>query len=212
MSAALSPEQIKELLRPYVTGSAAVAAGMYEKLAEYLDLILKWNLRVNLTAIREPENIVHRHFGESLFAGFQIGETDSLLDFGSGAGFPGIPIQLLRPKLRVTLAEARGRKAAFLREAVRVLELKTEIWAARVETLPPEQRFDTVALRAVDEMDAAVAEAVRRARRQIVILGTRGASYRTLSENFRLEQPISLPNSAEAVIWVARAGDRRDQP
>jgi 16S rRNA (guanine527-N7)-methyltransferase len=204
MSASLSPERIAELLEPYV-GAAVVPEGMYGKLAAYLELILKWNARVNLTAIREPEEMVRRHFGESLFAGLVVGKTTSLLDLGSGAGFPGIPMQLLRPEMRVTLAEARGRKAAFLREAVRTLELGTEIWAARAEGMPLERRFDTVALRAVDGMNGAVTEASRRAERQIVILGTRDARYPTLPQRFQMDKAVEIPGSREAVIWMARA-------
>src|SRR6202021_2800782 len=96
------------------------------------DLLLKWNSRTNLTAIRDPEEIVRRHFGESLFTGTQLPEATTLLDFGSGAGFPGLPIQLLLPNLQVTLAESQNKKATFLREVIRTLGLRTEVWAARV--------------------------------------------------------------------------------
>ncbi len=144
--------------------------GLYAQLSIYLDLLMKWNARTNLTAIREPEEMVRRHFGESLFAGVHLGtrlaEGASVLDFGSGAGFPGLPIQLLRPKLRVTLAESQGKKASFLREAVRTLGLATEVWVGRVEAMPAvngtPRRFDAVTLRAVDNMQQALAEARQR--------------------------------------------------
>lgn len=201
---ALTSDAIARLLEPYL-GATLVPSTIYGQLQLYLELILKWNTRINLTAIRDPEQIVLRHFGESLFAGLQIGETISLLDLGSGAGFPGIPIQLLRPEVRVTLAEARARKAAFLREAVRTLGLETEVWAARAEAMAPERRFETVILRAVDGMDEAVAEAARRAVRRVVILGTRGASYRTLPKRFQMDAPIGVPGSRDAVIWMAQS-------
>jgi 16S rRNA (guanine527-N7)-methyltransferase len=155
---------LQRLLAPYL-GDAPVPPGLYDQLSAYLDLLLKWNARTNLTAIREPEQIVQRHFGESLFTGLQLSTpyslfpTPCLLDFGSGAGFPGLPIQLLLPELRVTLAESQGKKASFLREAVRTLGLKTEVWAGRVEDMPASQTFDTVTLRAVDNMAAALAAA-----------------------------------------------------
>src|SRR5208283_3454720 len=108
-------------------------------------------------AIRTPEEIVRRHFGESLFAGAHLdsrgGACRTLLDFGSGAGFPGVPVQLLRPEIQVALAESRSRKAAFLHEAVRTLGLTTEVWAGRVEDMPVARQFDVVAMRAVDDMD-----------------------------------------------------------
>src|SRR5580658_4282339 len=121
----LSESRIAELLAPYL-GDAPVPPALYAQLGSYLELLLRWNARTNLTAIREPEGIVCRHFGEGLFCGLRLAERlpatgATLLDFGSGAGFPGLPIQLLLPELRVTLAESQGKKAAFLREAVRTL-------------------------------------------------------------------------------------------
>lgn len=166
--AALTESAIEDLLQPYLAPagdhpiSTVVPPELYAQLATYLDLLLKWNARTNLTAIRDPEEIVRRHFGESLFAGLQlvgrVADDARLLDFGSGAGFPGLPIQLLLPGLRVTLAESQGKKASFLREAVRVLGLSasTTVWAGRVEDLPDADRFDVVTLRAVDRMEVAV--------------------------------------------------------
>jgi 16S rRNA (guanine527-N7)-methyltransferase len=202
----LTPEAIAQLLAPYV-GAAAVPIQVYGQLNSYLELILKWNARINLTSIRDPEEIVRRHFGESLFAGLHLspglGPNDSLLDFGSGAGFPGIPIQLLRPELPVTLAESRGRKAAFLREVIRTLDLQTEVWADRAEAMPPDRTFSVVTLRAVDQMKLAVAEAVRRSENRILILGTQDETYSTLLSGFRLVDPISLPNSHDGVLLIA---------
>ncbi len=83
----------------------------------------------------------------------------TLLDFGSGAGLPGIPIALCRPEIAVTLAESQGKKAAFLQEAVRVLEIPAKVLAQRAEVL--QDVFDCVVLRAVDKMPKAVGVAVR---------------------------------------------------
>jgi 16S rRNA (guanine527-N7)-methyltransferase len=161
----LAETRIADLLRPYL-GDATTPPNLLPQLSLYLDLLLRWNARTNLTAIREPEEIVRRHFGESLFAGRHIAPLlpaeATLLDFGSGAGFPGLPIQMLLPQLRVTLAESQGKKASFLREAVRTLGLTTEVWADRVEALPASHRFDAVTLRAVDRMEQAIASARER--------------------------------------------------
>src|SRR5712675_2223238 len=147
---ALSESAIASLLTPYLS---EVPATLLPQLSTYLDLLLKWNARTNLSAIRDPEEIVCRHFGESLFAAQQLApNTASLLDFGSGAGFPGLPIALLRPDIQVTLAESQNKKATFLREAVRSLNLPTEVWPGRVESMPASRQFHTVALRAVDNM------------------------------------------------------------
>jgi 16S rRNA (guanine527-N7)-methyltransferase len=121
----------------------------------YISLILRWNARINLTAIRDEEDILRRHFVESIVCARSLpAGISTLLDFGSGAGFPGIPIALCRPEIAVTLAESQGKKAAFLREAVRVLGLGATIHSGRAEELCT--AFDCVTLRAVDRMGVAV--------------------------------------------------------
>jgi 16S rRNA (guanine527-N7)-methyltransferase len=210
----LTAEAIAALLEPYRAaatkgaGGAGLAqaglVGICEQLAVYLDLILKWNARINLTAIREPEEIVRRHFGESLFVGARLGDCGTLLDYGSGAGFPGVPIQLLRPDVQVTLAESRQKKAVFLREVVRSLGLRTEVWADRVDAMPPERQFDVVAMRAVDDMGAAVRDAARRAKERVMIVGSSGSTANQVAEGFRLEESIALPGLAEGVLLVMR--------
>jgi len=210
----LTSELIAKLLEPYAGLPIGQAGGMgaegadwpgiCDQLLIYLELIVKWSARINLTAIRTPEEIVRRHFGESLFVGAHLGECGTLLDFGSGAGFPGVPIQLLWPEVQVTLAESHGKKAAFLHEVVRSLGLPTEVWAGRVEAMPAVRRFDTVTLRAVDEMERAVGEAGLRAREQVLIVGTaRQPSYPGLAEKFRMDEPVPLPESNDAVLWIA---------
>ena len=164
--AALTPERIAELLEEFFPEPSS---GMLLQLSIYLDLLLKWNARTNLTAIRQPEEIVRRHFGESLFLATQLPDARTLLDLGSGAGFPGLPIQIALPDLKVTLAESQHKKASFLREVVRVLGLNTEVWGDRVENLPVEQRFDVVALRAVDNPEVALELARERVTRGGVI-------------------------------------------
>jgi len=211
----LTSELIAKLLEPYAGlpigqagGTVAEGAdwlGICEQLIIYLELILKWNARINLTAIRTPEEIVRRHFGESLFVGAHVGACGTLLDYGSGAGFPGVPIQLLRPDVKVTLAESHGKKAAFLHEVVRSLNLPSEVWAGRVEAMPAARRFDSVALRSVEEMERAVGEAGLRARKQVLIVGTaRQPSYPGLAEKFRMDEPVPLPESNDGVLWIAR--------
>lgn len=198
----LTGPQIQALLAPYLP---EVPNGIAAQLSVYLDLLLKWNARTNLTAIREPEQIVQRHFGESLFAGHHLApETKTLLDLGSGAGFPGLPIALLRPDILVTLAESQNKKATFLREVVRTLGLtNVEVWASRAESLPPAQRFDTVTLRAVDNMPAAIATAVPRARGEILLLAS---APPVLPTAFVLQPPIPVPNAQTSYLIRASRG------
>jgi 16S rRNA (guanine527-N7)-methyltransferase len=128
----------------------------------------------------------------------------SLLDFGSGAGFPGLPIQILWPELRVTLAESRHKKAAFLRETVRFLGLKTEIWADRVETMPTDRKFPVVTMRAVDQMSEAVAAAARRTSDALLILGTTDAAYAFLAPEFSVAELTPIPETNDGVLMLFR--------
>ena len=134
-----------------------------DKLARYLQLLLRWNARTNLSAIREPENIVLRHFGESLQCAAALPlENGTLLDYGSGAGFPGAVCALAAPGLQVTLAESQNKKAAFLLELCRHVPISAEVQSGRVESLPVTRLFDVVTLRAVDRMEAACLAACKR--------------------------------------------------
>jgi len=193
----LSPDSIRQLISPYIIDS--IDDDVVNQLGSYLDLLLKWNAKTNLTAIREPEEIVRQHFGESLFAGQQVAQrlsnpSATLLDFGSGAGFPGLPIQILLPNLQVTLGESQSKKAAFLREAVRTLNLSTSVYAARVEDMPKSQCFDWVTLRAVDNMQAALAAAIPR-----LVPGGRLAILTTESQRSTVEAMTTTILWAESI-------------
>jgi 16S rRNA (guanine527-N7)-methyltransferase len=132
-------------------------AGKFDR---YLSLIIRWNARLNLTSLRTEDAIIMNHLSESVACARAIPSgIATLLDFGSGAGLPGIPIALCRPEIRVTLAEAQNKKAAFLHEAVRVLEIGAKVHGGRAETL--RAVFDCVVLRAVDKMQKAVTVATR---------------------------------------------------
>ena len=141
-------------------GLAALDAATAAQFETYLSLILRWNARLNLISIRDETMLCINHLAESIVCARTLpDEIRTLLDYGSGAGLPGIPIALCRREIAVTLAESQGRKAAFLREAVRVLEIKTKVYPARAESLT--EQFDCVTLRAVDKMPKAVATAAR---------------------------------------------------
>jgi 16S rRNA (guanine527-N7)-methyltransferase len=136
-------------------GLASLENETAAKFETYLSLILRWNARLNLTSLRTEDSIISNHLAESLVCAMAVpSDVKTLLDFGSGAGLPGIPIALCRPEISVTLAESQNKKAAFVQEAIRKLGIAAKVHPGRAETL--EAVFDCVTLRAVDRMPQAV--------------------------------------------------------
>jgi 16S rRNA (guanine527-N7)-methyltransferase len=182
-----------------------------EQFAEYLTLLQKWNAKTNLTAIRDEEGILSRHFLESILCARALPTgIQTLLDFGSGAGFPGIPIALMRSEIAVTLAESQNKKAAFLREAVRTLNLSTKVHSARAEDL--RQIFDCVTLRAVDNMPAAIPVAITLIAQKgwLAILTTRAESsviHQIVDpiREFHWQPEIQLQPGTERILLSAQA-------
>ena len=127
MSEAPNPAGLRLNALLAASGLSPLDSAQSKRFEDYLSLLLRWNARVNLTAIRDEEGILSRHFVESIACARALpAGIRTLLDFGSGAGFPGIPIALCRPEIAVTLAESQGKKAAFLSEAIRVLEISAK--------------------------------------------------------------------------------------
>jgi 16S rRNA (guanine(527)-N(7))-methyltransferase RsmG len=178
----MDPSRISALLEPFLgpPGDRRLSTDDLDKISTYIDLLLRWNARINLTAIRDPEQIVPRHFGESLFmarhlfpdpgtksegaptesapriariasiamSGNSAPVTDRsrletggpqqlrVIDLGSGAGFPALPIKIWAPHIHLTMIESNHKKAAFLREAVRTLTLTdVDVIAERAESV-----------------------------------------------------------------------------
>lgn len=169
MLTAMEIARITALLEPFL-GGTHLSTSLAQQLQAYLDLLLRWNARINLTAVRDPEQIVTRHFGESLFAARVLRENGALItrsgapaslaDVGSGAGFPGIPIKLFAPEVHVTLIESQNRKAVFLREAIRTLDLAdAEVYCGRAEQWS--RVADVVTMRAVERFESALETAAK---------------------------------------------------
>ncbi len=116
-----APEEFSRLIQPVLcTLKLKLSPRQISQLAAHIDLLERWNRRINLTSVRGAAEIVERHFGESLLVGQRIPESAlSLVDVGSGAGFAGLPIDVLRPDLIVTLVVSVAKKAAFLRDVYR---------------------------------------------------------------------------------------------
>ena len=192
----VSEAEIARLLAPF----GAVSAGELQQFRGYLELILKWNAKFNLAAVREPEQIVTRHFGEGVFAaGYVLPGAGTLMDLGSGVGIPGVPIAIMRPELMVTLVEAHGKKAAFLREVVRSLGLRATVRAERAELV--RERFDVVALRAVERMGEMLPVARSRIREGGSLLVLAGAATTFEAEGVVWEE-FAVPGAARSVLRV----------
>lgn len=153
-------EDLARLLRPYLEEEPA--RPLLEKVQRYVALLELWNKKLNLTSVREPDQMVQRHFGESFYMSRLLPDFHTLLDLGSGAGFPGLPISLLRPEADIMLAESQVKKAVFLREAAWMTGSHARIWAHRVEDMEAGYLFDVVTLRAVDNMQDALTNAMGR--------------------------------------------------
>ena len=129
-----------------------VPAATQRKLLDYLALIAKWNRVHNLTAVRETAKMVSDHVLDSLAVVPHL-QARSMLDVGSGAGLPGIPLALMWPQTSVTLLDSNHKKAAFLRQAAIELGLaNTEVVCERAETWQPRREFELVISRAVSDL------------------------------------------------------------
>lgn len=211
VSRAVSEDTLERALRE--AGLKSLSREAHEKFRAYLELLLKWNSKLNLTAVREPEAIIRRHFVECIQCAQVIPEFSegaTLLDFGSGAGLPGIPITICRPEIRVTLSESQRKKAAFLREAVRVLSLSAEVFDRRVEEMTPEKRFAVVTLRAVDKMAEACRSAADRVAPGgwIVIFATSGTEpgLKTLLSQIHWSQSVPITGLERGRILLGQLG------
>ena len=139
----------------------ALPARAQERLLQYLALLQKWNRAYNLTAVREADKMVSHHLLDSLAVAPHVGRA-SLLDVGSGAGLPGIPLALALPGTRVTLIDSNHKKAAFLRQAVTELRLdNAEVICDRVDVWKPPARFEIVISRAFSDLSEFVTLAGR---------------------------------------------------
>ena len=138
----------------------SLSAATQARLIAYVKLIEKWNRVHNLTAVREPDQMVVLHLLDSLTVLPHLTGATSLLDVGTGAGLPGIPLAIARPELRITLLDSNHKKTTFLTQAKAELALANiDIVSERVESWQPEKKFDVVVSRAFSELSDFVVQA-----------------------------------------------------
>jgi 16S rRNA (guanine527-N7)-methyltransferase len=196
--------EIAALLRPW----AKLEQKQLQQILIYIDLILQWNARVNLTAVRRPEDIVARHFGESFFVAAQLlrpEAQESVIDLGSGAGFPGIPLAMFAPQAQVTLIESHGKKATFLNEVIRTLRLRNAtVFKQRAENYSGGAQL--VTMRAVEKFAGAVALAIKLVegggRLALMIGASQVGGLIALNGKMAWQQPISVPGGHSRLLLV----------
>ena len=201
----LSDSDITTLLSPF---GARLFADQISRVREYIRILLKWNELISLTSITDPAEIVARHFGESMFLNSILPvENGRLADVGSGAGFPGIPLKIMRPKLNMFLVESNMKKATFLAEVLRNIELPdTRVLVSRYEELGEEiMPLDFVCSRAVGDFEPFLAWAAseRVAAKQVILwIGGRDLDQARRGTNWEWREPIPVPQSLRRYLLV----------
>lgn len=196
----LSENKIHGLLQPF---GITLSQPQIGSLIVYLNLLLRWNEKINLTAIRRPEECVTRHFGESLLLACHEQLTGCLLDIGSGAGFPALALKLVFPELQVTLLEPVAKKRAFLKEVVRACAFSgVEVRGERLQDLKKEVSYDTITMRAVGPglVKEAVAYLKPSGKAYLWLSKTQAQELVQLGSGMEWGPPIEIPESHERII------------
>ena len=185
-------------------GLSTIIAPVADRLAAYGDLLLHWNTCLSLTAIRDEAELIERHLMEGVFAAAHHPEAFIALDFGSGTGVPGILIALCRPEIRLTLAESQRKKAAFLQECLRTLQLRASVHPSRAELLPVAS-FDAVWMRAVDRSASMlpVAASLVAPAGALCLLGTTNPPNGPTLESWQWKT-LPLPGAKDRVLHIGR--------
>jgi 16S rRNA (guanine527-N7)-methyltransferase len=182
------------------------------QIQQYMKILLMWNEKVNLTAIRDPLEILYRHFCESMYAAEAIPlKGGRLADVGSGGGFPGLPLKIIRPDLQVFLVESNIKKVTFLAEVIRELGLKgAQVLARRYEELGEEVApLDYVCSRALGEFPAFLewARSEQIAAKQVILwIGARDLPDIQKIPTWEWREPIAVPHSLRRLLLVGTKG------
>ncbi len=201
----LPSQVVRAALEPY---GVALTDAQIDAVQSYTGLLLLWNQKVGLTSITDPREILERHFGESMFAAGVVPiHHGRLADVGSGAGFPGLAIKLLCPELHVLLIEANAKKAAFLAEVKRSLQLTgVEIVRSRLEELRIRSPYaDFVSARALGSFHRLLRwsrGALAPNGRILLWLGADDAMKISMSSGWTWREPIPIPGSRRRVLLV----------
>lgn len=203
----LSEETIKQSMASF---GVTVNSQQVLQIQQYIKILLQWNEKLNLTAIRDPLEILVRHFCESMFGAVAVPDLDGrLADIGSGPGFPGIALKILRPSLELFLVESNIKKGTFLAEVVRELGLENaRVLISRYEELGEEiAPLDFVCARALGEfgtfLDWAGSERVS-ARTTVLWIGGRDLEEIQKMPTWEWQNPIPVPQSLRRYLLVGK--------
>lgn len=210
-----------EILQPFLI--EPLSPRNLDQISDYLSLLQTWNARVNLTAIRDEAEIIGRHFGESFFLAQHLFPRNDrplissvsapirVVDIGSGAGFPAIPLKLWQEDIHLTMIEANHKKATFLKEVARALTLDgVAVVTSRAETLaaqPDFPRADVVTFRAVEHFDEIIKVAVTLLApggRLAMLVGSRQVGSRDMSNRLAWQAAIKVPLSESRILRIGR--------
>ena len=203
----VSKETVQRALGEFQISIDSQQVGLIQ---QYIRTLLRWNEKLNLTSIRDPLEILYRHFCESMFAAGAIPvDKGRLADIGSGPGFPGIPLKILRPGLELCLVESNVKKGTFLAEVVRELKLtNTRVQISRYEELGEELApLDYVCSRAVGEFGAFLdwAGSNRVDAGQVILwIGGRDLEEAQKSKEWEWREPILIPKSLQRYLLVGK--------
>ena len=235
--------RIAALLQPFL--EQPLPPSQLDQISIYIDLLQRWNARINLTAIRQEEEIVTRHFGESFFLARHLfpkpchpdpelaeeegpasrrasmpgvptiaplamsGNPQRVLDIGSGAGFPGLPLKLWAPQIHLTLIESNHKKATFLREVARALTLTDiNVITGRAETVaarPHPPQAEVVTLRAVEGFAAILPQALSflsPSGTLALLIGASQLPHLNTITTLKWRPPINVPKSHSRVLSI----------
>ena len=201
----LSDGQIQSALSPYGGPSSP---SQCDAIRTYVDLLLRWNSRISLTTVTDPDEILRFHIGESIAAipAAPI-EKGRLADVGSGAGFPGVPLALFLPHLDVTLIESNAKKSTFLSEVQRQLNLhRVRVFRGRAEELLSQgEKFDFVTARAVGKYDELLfwsSKALNPGGKAVLWLGDKDASEVSAYPGWTWHTPQKITGSQKRFLLV----------
>jgi 16S rRNA (guanine527-N7)-methyltransferase len=210
LQAPLSVDTIRRALREFELEATADQAACIQR---YVALLLRWNEKINLTAIREPLEMLYRHFCESMYAAVAVPlQQGRLADVGSGGGFPGLPLKIIRPDLEVFLIESNVKKATFLAETVRELGLDgVRVIVSRYEELSEEVApLDVVCSRALGDFGPLLSwagSAQIAAKQAALWIGGGDLEVVQKEVGWDWRDPIPIPHSLRRILMV---GTRRD--